>query len=52
MRIFNDDVQTSQKMAKILLQLDCSIETRNRYNHTPLIQALYNGNNEAVRFAL
>lgn len=37
MRIFNDDVENSRKLANALLQMGCSIQTRNKHSNTPLI---------------
>ena len=52
MKNFNTDIASCRKIATSLLSLGASLKEKNKMQMPPLSQALFNNQNEAVRFAL
>jgi ankyrin repeat protein len=52
MRNFNSDIPNSRKLTSSLLQLGGSLKDKNKMLLTPLSQALFFAQTEAIRFAL
>lgn len=52
MRNFNSDPELSSKIAINLIKKGATLSYQNRNQLTPLHQALYYGQNEAIKFAM
>ena len=52
MRNFNSDIENSRKIASSLLSMGSSLTEKNKLLLTPLSQALFHNQTEAIRFAL
>ena len=52
MKYFGSNVEMSSKLARSLMKRNIDITARNKHQMTPLHMAFYNGQNEAVKFAI
>lgn len=51
-RNFNQDVENASKISLNLIKRGCNLKYKNKIKHTPLHQAYYYLQNDAIKFAL